>query len=762
MKTSLSIRYHQLIDRWPVLATALLTLLLLTASAQKEDGGLGAIASQKQTTSHQVSQTWTDYSQSSSISWNDIAIVSQKDGWIVGSEGFENGKLYHWDGGQLTENENHGGPALYSIDMLSTGDGWAVGANGTIIYWDGMEWSSVPSPTSVDLTSVSMISPTEGWAVGGFVPRPINAGDELQVILRWDGTSWNIHKSGPGKKLNEVQMLSSHYGWIVGWDGTILHWNGSSWLPVPAPTNLHINDVDMVSPNDGWAVGGGGYGDNGFFLHWNGDSWSLVDSPRFEGLIEIDLLSAGYGWAAGYSGVLLQWNGNNWTEISSPVSGWIGAVSLLSEDEGWIAGYGGAVYRYGQVPPASCGRWERQGPEAEKDRRIETTLVFSDPELPCGAAFRLENRTDWVGGYGGYTLELSWRPEEAWTEWSGLIPHWRDDVVLLMPQLDAELSGVPTDPGSPANVFVRGDLTVTSASLDSAVYLLRIAMNLAGVGVACIDEEGLIFAAMETYQIIERSVELAINGQFPEAYLELSQVIDEFYERAAEVFVDTGSSCVAVALQELLNKPFTLIKIVAEEILWVGKVYYDYIRFQGQSANLTVAYSPSTLPELTETEVILIEPTSYIGEQRGSCWINSIAARRPGAWRCITEDNRIQDPCFSSPSFPNAVICHPSVDGSGGFKINLTEPLPTDSGYHCPDCAWKFELSNGAMCSVVATGTSPYESIDRFIWYSCDDGTQIEGSLQPGLLWTAKRVRISKDMSSVEELGTVTIRTVWQ
>ena len=64
--------------------------------------------------------------------------------------------------------------------MVSSTDGWAVGANGVILRWNGTTWTKLDtSPVTNGLNSVAMTSSTSGWAVG-------NAG----VIIRWDGASW--------------------------------------------------------------------------------------------------------------------------------------------------------------------------------------------------------------------------------------------------------------------------------------------------------------------------------------------------------------------------------------------------------------------------------------------------------------------------------------------------------------------------------------------------------------------------------------------
>jgi len=82
-----------------------------------------------------------------------------------------------------------------------------------IVNVQAASWSKVSSPTEAYLEDVDMVSSTDGWAVGAD-----------GCIIRWDGTSWN-NVTGPTTAwLKSVHMVSSTEGWIVGADGTIYHW----------------------------------------------------------------------------------------------------------------------------------------------------------------------------------------------------------------------------------------------------------------------------------------------------------------------------------------------------------------------------------------------------------------------------------------------------------------------------------------------------------------------------------------------------------
>ncbi len=109
------------------------------------------------------------------------------------------------------------------------------------------------------------------------------------------------------------------------------------------------------------------------------------------------------------------------------------------------------------------------------------------------------------------------------------------------------------------------------------------------------------------------------------------------------------------------------------------------------------------------TSIVFFVPKIPPGPTRaGSCWTNSIAAPRPGAWRCKI-GNEIFDPCFVSPPNKGEVVCgaNPATN-KPGFVMKLTKPLPelgatARSGEASP---WILELADGSICEPF-TGTMP-------------------------------------------------------
>jgi hypothetical protein len=177
----------------------------------------------------------------------------------------------------------------------------------------------------------------------------------------------------------------------------------------------------------------------------------------------------------------------------------------------------------------------------------------------------------------------------------------------------------------------------------------------------------------------------------------------------------------------------------------------------------TPTYTPRFTPNppSESTQVIVFHPEGVPTQERtGSCWSTSDVLNRVDAWRCTSGDI-IYDPCFSIPGNSQAVICVTSpLSDSTGFKLNLTESLPAPGLWPFPvKSAWAFELADGTNCSFLGGATAAFEG--KRVNYSCSDGWYILGELQEGQVWTARKVRVSSDFSSIEESVQVFIRIVW-
>lgn len=90
-------------------------------------------------------------------------------------------RLMHWDGSSWQVDasvQDLGTP--YSIALVSEDEGWAVGSRGTILQWDGVSWQAAASPTGNHLFSIEMIASDKGWAVGA----------NGTILRYWVPTNW--------------------------------------------------------------------------------------------------------------------------------------------------------------------------------------------------------------------------------------------------------------------------------------------------------------------------------------------------------------------------------------------------------------------------------------------------------------------------------------------------------------------------------------------------------------------------------------------
>lgn len=269
-------------------------------------------------------------------------MISANDGWAIGGVHYDRdnyiwlGTILHWDGSVWESYENPAEGYLFSIDMISATDGWAVGHSGTqsnysiVLHWNGAKWNSVSVPTNEQLNSVSMISATDGWIVGS-----------NGTFLKWNGTSWVNHIAPTGTHMEVVKMISAYDGWAMGEYGTILHWDGYNWEPTESPVGLAPLSISMLASNDGWAVGV-----PGSIIKWDGDQWKGVNIPHSYMVNRISMVSTEYGWASGYSYdhwryAFLKWDGITWQVTDLPINGWINSIEMVSEIDGWALSWNG-------------------------------------------------------------------------------------------------------------------------------------------------------------------------------------------------------------------------------------------------------------------------------------------------------------------------------------------------------------------------------------------------------------------------------------
>ena len=268
-----------------------------------------------------------------------VFMVSSTDGWAVGS----GGAVWHYFGGQWEAVSSPVTASLRSVFMISPTDGWAVGDGGTIIHYTAGIWTGPVSPgtTTNNLLSLFMVSSTEGWAVG--------AAGTTGTILHYSGGTWtalptNQIPTAPVSKFNFNSVFatgtdfSSSDIWAVGSAGVILHWDGVNWGAVTSPTIDNFTSISFgppltgpVNPNDGWAVGNVSEVGEPTIYHWNGFMWTKgIAIGTGNDLNSVFMLTGGDVWTVGGGShatascsavpcpVIMHFNGGSWNTVTPP------------------------------------------------------------------------------------------------------------------------------------------------------------------------------------------------------------------------------------------------------------------------------------------------------------------------------------------------------------------------------------------------------------------------------------------------------------
>jgi photosystem II stability/assembly factor-like uncharacterized protein len=127
--------------------------------------------------------------------FNAINMAGSRIGCVVGS-----GVILNTADGTTWTQRWSGSAALYDVKMVSDTEGWAVGSGGTILYTadGGNTWTPDTSPTTSDLLALHMVDANHGWAVGtGGVIVALNRDVATTVTPSPTATPTATHTSTP-------------------------------------------------------------------------------------------------------------------------------------------------------------------------------------------------------------------------------------------------------------------------------------------------------------------------------------------------------------------------------------------------------------------------------------------------------------------------------------------------------------------------------------------------------------------------------------
>ena len=185
-----------------------------------------------------------------------------------------------------------------------------------------------PLPTGATLYSVDMTSALEGWAVGEDDPLHIVQGITNGTILHTTdgGTTWVRQNSGINEPLNAVDFLDSTHGWAVGNNDSLYTTNGGQTWNAGTGLVGSFYNVEFATPLNGFTTGNGtGY----YHTTDGGHTWQLVQMGGAT-IGRIQFFDANNGIANSPDGVYHTSNGGNTWSLTGGHGG--SSFSILTSD----------------------------------------------------------------------------------------------------------------------------------------------------------------------------------------------------------------------------------------------------------------------------------------------------------------------------------------------------------------------------------------------------------------------------------------------
>ena len=280
------------------------------------------------------------------------------------------------------------------VQMLDTGQVWAVGHMGKLIYSEdyGNTWVALNPKTTKGLYSVYFVTPDTGWITGA---------SGLILYTKDGGKTFSRQAEGvTDQPLLKSFFLNKTKGWAVGIFGTVLTTDdGVNWRKTGFHKDLAINDIYFFDENRGFAAcecdtvmrteDGGetwnlllesdGWDDCGYFFGiefidkntavtvgtngkikytkdggqtWedaqNNDPWEYAESndPSRSTLLKARFFNDKQGIAVGLEGTILSTKDGGLSWDPPPLKTqftWFSGISLLGNGKGIIVGMGNII-----------------------------------------------------------------------------------------------------------------------------------------------------------------------------------------------------------------------------------------------------------------------------------------------------------------------------------------------------------------------------------------------------------------------------------
>lgn len=242
------------------------------------------------------------------------------------------------------------------------------------------------------------------------------------------------------------------------------------------------------------------------------------------------------------------------------------------------------------IATSNCGEWRIESSSLPNDQRLSVELARQVTDNDCAGLFTLSNQTSTIIG-GGYAVELKAASNNADIQY---LP--KGDAILI-PGLDVDAKTIPLNSSQVASIVIRGEVTAgTILLIDLPLFVLRATLEAVDVPTGCLisyDQINLI--ALRAGPILENAGRLALQNKLIESKEEFSRVITEFYEKSGDVALDLGIGCFSDYLKSIIKKPYVIFKISLEYTLWIGKFFYDYIKYSGTPPFISISYIPRSV-----------------------------------------------------------------------------------------------------------------------------------------------------------------------
>ncbi len=195
----------------------------------------------------------------------------------------------------------------------------------------------------------------------------------------------------------------------------------------------------------------------------------------------------------------------------------------------------------------------------------------------------------------------------------------------------------------------------------------------------------------------------------------------------------------------------------------------------GALSGITTAVTSRTTGTVA-TEVIIYEPFTRSGtvaagidvvarSSNADCYSGAISSPRRDAFRCITEQNLLYDPCFLDLAGPLRLACWRGPDPSQVVIVTPERPFPQLQNHGSADVKggfpWLIELSNGQYCAEDTGASLYFPSIGRANW-DCPHGLGWGTIHRDGRHWAMAYSSLASAIGhKAPRLTEIPIKTAW-